>query len=58
MLNVHSRHTRQQSNESKRKRGKETTTPTNQIKVIRTERSDYDHPPRFNQRRDSYDDFR
>ena len=34
------------------------TTPTSQIKVIRTERSDDDHPSRFNQRRDSYDDFR
>merc|ERR1719154_141750 len=45
---VDRRHTRQQSNESKRKRGKETTTPTSQIKVIRIERSDYDHPPRFN----------
>merc|ERR1719452_87398 len=54
---VHSRHLRQQSNDSKRKRGKKTTTPTSQIKVIRTERSD-DHPSRFNQRRDSYDNFR
>ena len=54
---VHSRHFRQQSNE-KRKRGKETTTPTSQIKVIRTDRSDDDHPSRFNQRRDSFNDFR
>ena len=53
---VHNRYFKEQVNE-KRKRGKEATSPINQIKVIRTDRSDDDHSSRYNQRRGSFNDF-